>query len=704
MKSDSRFHLITTLALLLAGCGGAGLPPAALEPPAAQAPAPGDILATIGSPSGSHGAGVLCVAIDSAGTVIASGGADGTARLWDAGTLRPLARLAIGEPTTRINAVAFNGDGNTLATAQNSGSIRLWDVSVSPPKPVAELKQIRFGADSLSLSGDGKWLAAGGIDAGPHVFDLRVSPPQLVPNLPRITGTAHSMLFSPDSRTLAVDSGFEIQLWDMTVTPPTPRANLGKGGSNFRTGTSLLSFSKDGKTLSAAGNSSETIRLWDLSGEQPVEKSPAKGRSYGAALSPDGALLAVASSGGGRWHARETYLPRVRLFEVGGGETRELDAVEAHLAKDAFRVTTIAFSPDGRTVVSGGEDGAVERWEVSTRKLRPGRGEDGTNIFIEAAAPSPDGRRLAVVGRSDSVFIWNLETQPPSLETKITIPPSGLKPAAPLAYTTNLTLSRVAWSADGKTLAAVRAHTGWSGGRDAVWVWNLAPAPPVLKAEFFPGGLQSVAASSLALSPDGTRLALGTWPHVDFWNLADTTPRQSALLKAMTFEAQSIAFTPDGRTALACDEKTAKLWDVSSGAPTLRAELSHRNQYQVLGSGPNGRPVQFSSVAYSADGKTLVTGSWDGVVRLWDASGTTPVERAELWKGWRVKSVAVSSDGRTVGSSAWNGQVIIGSADTRKATRSWQFDGAVNELFFLPDNHRLVAVRSDGSVSVLRVP
>ncbi|NBU11393.1 MAG: WD40 repeat domain-containing protein, partial [Proteobacteria bacterium] len=464
MKSDSRFHLITTLALLLAGCGGAGLPPAALEPPAAQAPAPGDILATIGSPSGSHGAGVLCVAIDSAGTVIASGGADGTARLWDAGTLRPLARLAIGEPTTRINAVAFNGDGNTLATAQNSGSIRLWDVSVSPPKPVAELKQIRFGADSLSLSGDGKWLAAGGIDAGPHVFDLRVSPPQLVPNLPRITGTAHSMLFSPDSRTLAVDSGFEIQLWDMTVTPPTPRANLGKGGSNFRTGTSLLSFSKDGKTLSAAGNSSETIRLWDLSGEQPVEKSPAKGRSYGAALSPDGALLAVASSGGGRWHARETYLPRVRLFEVGGGETRELDAVEAHLAKDAFRVTTIAFSPDGRTVVSGGEDGAVERWEVSTRKLRPGRGEDGTNIFIEAAAPSPDGRRLAVVGRSDSVFIWNLETQPPSLETKITVPRSGFKPVVGLAYTTNLTLSHVAWSADGKTLATVRARTGWSGG------------------------------------------------------------------------------------------------------------------------------------------------------------------------------------------------------------------------------------------------
>ena len=696
--------LTPLLALALTACG-VGLPPAALEPPAAQTPAPGDILATLGSPNGRHAAGVLCVAVNAAGTVIASGGADATVRLWDATTLRPLARIVVGEPTTRVTAVAFSGDGKTLAAALNPGAILLWDAGVSPPKQIGELQQLRFGANTLSISADGRWLAAGGIDAGPHLFDLSVSPPRLVPNLPRLTGTAHSVLFSPDSRTLAVDSGFEIQIWDVTKSPPTVLAKSADGaGSDFRSGTSLLSFSRDGGTLSAAGNVNETIRLWHWRGTGLDERAAANGRSHAAALSPDGDLLVVASAGGGRWHPRETYLPRVRLFDVSGGATKELDAVEAHLAEKSTAVTTIAFCPNGRTAVSGGEDGAVELWEVSTRRLLPGRPAEGTNIFVEAAAPSPDGRRLAVVGRSDSVFIWNLDAQPPVLETKLTVPRDNLGSTAPIAFTTNLALQHVAWSADGKTLAAVRARTGWSGGREAVWIWNLAATPPVLRAEIFPAGLASVQASSLALSPDGSRLALGTFPHVDYWEIGGAKPRQISLLHAITFEPQAIAFTPDGQHLLAADPVKAKWWETGGGAPTLRAELENRNQYRVPGGGPNAKPAQFSTVAFSAAGRTLVTGGWDGVVRLWEITGGKPVERAELWKGWRVKSVAVSADGGTVASSAANGQLVIGSTATKKATRAWQFDGAVTELFFLPDNHRLVTVQSDGTVKLLRVP
>jgi WD40 repeat protein len=374
----------------------------------------GDLLQTF-----SQRGQVITAALSPDGSLVATGGRDDLAALWDARDGRALHTFAghIGD----VLSVTFSPDGNHLATTSSDVTIRLWDLRT------LDLQYTLAGhttaVTSAAFSPDGTRLATAGTDRTVRIWRTTDSGVEAV--LLGHTEAVNGARFSPDGTTvLSAGVDGNARLWDPVGEPPLEV--LGKhDGRAFG-----VAFSADGKRVVSAG-ADGTVRVWAVAKRVEAARLIAGVPQNDAAFSNDGRYVAGAGNdgvarvwpagGGGATSLRGSgkplrsvaFSPDSRLLAAGGDDAtvtvwRWGTATKLFTIQHPSPVLDAVFSPDGRLIATGAVDGVVRLWRASDGQ--PVRELAGHSDGVTGIAFSPDGKLLATSSRDKDARLWDVAT------------------------------------------------------------------------------------------------------------------------------------------------------------------------------------------------------------------------------------------------------------------------------------------------------
>jgi len=581
-----------------------------------------------------HESNIACISFSPDGKSILTGSQDSTARLWDLqGNLLQLFKGHLG----RITSVTFSPDAKTLLTGSVDKTARLWDLQGNMLQEFIGHQGIVY---SVAYSPDGKTILTGSIDKTARIWNLQGKELHVLKGHKDLIS---SVTFSKDGKSILTGSNDKTaRLWDL-------QGNLLRVFNGHEGGVTSVSFVPGSKDI-FTGSMDSTARLWDF-----------QGRVLQVFKGHENIITSVAVSADGRRLLTGSWDKTARLWNQHG---KVLQVFKGHEAE----IEGVAFSPDCKSILTGSDDKTARLWDLKGIILQEFRGH---NEAINSVAFSHDGKSMLSGSNDKTAVLWNLNGN--SLQVfrghEEGIWAVAFSPDDQNILTGSTDKTARLWDLNGKILRVFRGHD------DMIWAVSFSPdGKSILTGsgdntarlwdlngnvlQVFEGHEGSI--NAVAFSPDGRNILTGSWDKtVRLWDLKGT---QLQVLRGHDGYINSVGFSPDGKTIFTgAWDKTVRLWDLQG------------NVLQVF----KGNDGYVSSVAFSPDGKNILTvcsaislsmpGSEDNTACLWDLSGNM----LQVFKGHEggIRSVAFSPDGKSILTGSWD-----------KTVRQWEIKESHKEF------------------------
>ena len=601
-------------------------------------------------------------------------------------TSRLRATVDAGAP---VADTAVDPTGRLAAAALEDGSIHIWTLQTG--KPVAKLQLAGFPAERVQFSHDGRRLLGAG-KAGVVVWSTGDGTRQPIATFGK-AGQPLAAAFSPSDKLVATgDFDGAVRLW---------RSDTGALRDVLRARgmqpVTAVSFSGDGSVVAAA-KGSEAV-LWNLrtrSRESSTRIRMAYGQSRSARM------------------ARTLRLATLVVATRASGDLRSGTAVALNGHSGA--ILGLAFSPNGKSLVTASDDETARIWDVNTgRSLAELRGHGD---IVESAGFAPDGKTVVTSGDDGTIRVWAVASDPIDAELaardnrplravdfddrgdRIVAASEDL--TAPLwdAHSERLLRAfRHARGDDEWVESAEFSHDGslvvTAGDDGTAKIWRSSSGA-LLATLGQPG---DPALYDAALSPDGRLLATAGQAGaadkavIRVWRWRQR--KEVLTLRGFRGRANGVAFSPNGDLLAGDGQNRVRVWRSADGAPVAvlrgRGELTSvafdpSNEFIGAGSFSGaaliwdlrskkriarlaGHSDTVADVVFSADGRFLATAGHDGIAKVWTVPGgalvTTLRSRAPSLEG-----VAFAPHGRRVAVAGDGGRVTVFDCEECRPLRS----------------------------------
>lgn len=582
----------------------------------------------------------------------------------------PGLRKLIGHHEAPIYCAEFTPDGRYILTGAGrwldidpiaeDNTLRLWDVETD-----AEVRRFVGHADAVvdvRISPDGRTAISGSWDQTLIRWNLETG--EIIHRFEGHTGAIAEVVLSPDGQTV-LSAGYDgtVRLWDVETgaelhqfadLPDPVLADLLGGAFSPDSRIAYVGAIKDYET--------ELLITWDIENNTEIRRLelPFVTSFDGMAVSPDGRTAAISQENDALIIDLETGDEIRRFIGHNNG------------------VYPLIFTPDGNMLLSGSFDNTIRIWDVKTgQEFQRFQSHNVLTLDI-----SPDGRTVvAASSQAKSVQLWDLT--------------SGLELHRYSAPDVNGIWS-VTLSPDGRDIVAGAGMGGtigdmtWNHNADII-VWDRHTGQELRRLQG-----HTIPAASLDFSPDGRTLLSGSccsWIANDgttdgtarLWNWQ--TGQEIQRFSYGDYDLLGV-FSPDGRTAMFHASYTSwgaadpflRLVDVQTGQ-TLRQLYGHTSG--IMGG------------AYTQDGHTFISVSYDGTIRLWDVETGEEIRRIDV-PDVMLQGLALSPDDRTILVGALDNIVRLFDLETGKEIRHFDTKEITNGLAFSPDGRTILTGSYDG--------